>query len=60
MDAADAAVLAEDIQDKGALTSLDITRNCISDAELGNIQHVCAEKNIVVYDMPQEQEQEDY
>ena len=41
MDAADAAVLAEDIQDKGALSKLDIKNNDIDEERKAEIQQTC-------------------
>ena len=45
MDAADAAVLADDIQDKGALASLDISGSFLG-AEGAKIKQICAGKSI--------------
>ena len=46
MDTADAAVLAEDIQDKGALSKLDIQTNNIDEARKAKIQQTCDSKSI--------------
>ena len=47
MDAADAAILAEDIQDKGALLSqLDISGNRIDSKQTKNIKKTCKKKSI--------------
>jgi hypothetical protein len=42
MDADDAAILASELPDKGALAKLDISSNYIAAAQGGGLQRICA------------------